>query len=222
MHSFYLSEPYRARDVCFLELWEMQGWRVKVYGILQQALFTCPPDNPSEISDEQLIETALTTDHPFLEGFTLQRLQREGWVRLNVPHDWRPFAEGGFPTPSGKAEFYAASLREKGFDPLPTHTTPAGRESDTRQQSYPLVLITGKSLHFLNSSYAHSSRHLKAEGEQPQLEIHPSDAKRRGLKHLSRVRVFNEQGEVIVQYSLFPQMHSGYHYLHDMCLPFQK
>jgi anaerobic selenocysteine-containing dehydrogenase len=78
-----------------------------------------------------------------------------------------------------------------------------------RQQSYPLVLITGKSLHFLNSSYAHSSRHLKAEGEQPQLEIHPADAKRRGLKSRSRVRVFNEQGEVIVQCSISDKVRQG-------------
>ena len=159
-------------------------------------------------TDEALIETALRTDHPFIKGITLDRLKNEGYVRLNIPVNWRPFAEGAFPTPSGKAEFYSASLKEKGFDPLPTHAVSPARESGTHRQSYSLVLITGKTLHFLNSSYAHSSRHLKAEGE-PQLQIHPTDAQRRGLKPQDRVRVFNERGEVIVCCSVSDRARQG-------------
>ena len=37
-------------------------------------------------------------------GITLDRLRREGPIRLNLPHDYAPFAGGGFPTPSGKCE----------------------------------------------------------------------------------------------------------------------
>jgi anaerobic selenocysteine-containing dehydrogenase len=145
-------------------------------------------------TDEELIETALRSDHPLLKGITLDRLKREGWVRLNVPDDWRPFADGGFPTPSGKAEFYSSTLEAQGFDPLPSYMprTPSGND---QTDSYPLVLITGKSLHFLNSSYGHSKRHLRAEGEA-RLEISIADAEPRGLQSQDTVRVFNQRGAV--------------------------
>jgi anaerobic selenocysteine-containing dehydrogenase len=158
-------------------------------------------------TDEELIETALRTDQPLFKGITLDRLKREDYVRLNIPEDWRPFAEGGFPTPSGKAEFYSASLQENGFDPLPTHS-PRSAKEEVARQSYPLVLITAKSLHFLNSSYAQSSRHINAEGE-PRLEIHPTDADFRGLKSQDRVRVFNERGELIVCCSVSDRAREG-------------
>ena len=45
-----------------------------------------------------------TTRH--LRGVTLERLQAEGAVPLAVP-DEPPFADGRFPTPSGKVELYS-------------------------------------------------------------------------------------------------------------------
>ena len=49
-------------------------------------------------SDETLLRTALNSKHPWLEGITYERLLEHGYVRLNQPDDWRPFANGGFPT----------------------------------------------------------------------------------------------------------------------------
>src|SRR5207247_2274922 len=85
-----------------------------------------------EVSDEQLAAESLkpgTTygDFPPRDGFAgidLERLRREGPIRLNVPKDYAPFAEGGFNTPSGKCELYSPSLADKGLDPLPTYTPP--------------------------------------------------------------------------------------------------
>ena len=56
-------------------------------------------------SDESIVRAALDSDHPYLEGVTFERLWQHGWAPLNLPADWRPFADGGFPTPSGKCEF---------------------------------------------------------------------------------------------------------------------
>jgi hypothetical protein len=36
----------------------------------------------------------------------------EGSIRLNHERDWRPFANGGFPTPSGKAHLWSDDLRK--------------------------------------------------------------------------------------------------------------
>lgn len=159
-------------------------------------------------SDEQLIETALKTDHPFLKGITLERLKREKWIRLNIPDDWRPFADGQFSTPSGKAEFYSSSLRDRGFDPLPTHTPRPASSNGNGRKVHPLMLITGKSLHFLNSSYGHSMRHRRAEGEA-RLEISRADAEHRGLKSMDVVRVFNERGELTARCSVSERARPG-------------
>jgi hypothetical protein len=51
-----------------------------------------------------LLRTALNSHHPLLEGITFERIWADGYARLNTPNDWRPFEQGGLPTPSGKAE----------------------------------------------------------------------------------------------------------------------
>ncbi len=149
-------------------------------------------------SDEDMIRMALASDHPFLRGITYERLAREGWAPLDLPDDWRPFAEGRFPTSSGKCHFYAENLAAQGMDPLPAFV-PAreSRAGDAELAArYPLSLITPKSaLRFLNSSYANMPRHLKAEGE-PRLSIHPRDAAPRNVGDGESVRVFNDRGDV--------------------------
>ena len=138
-------------------------------------------------SDESMLRKALASGHPWLEGITYERLWEDGYVRLNCPDDWRPFAEGGFATRSGKAELYSEPLEELGHDPLPW----AGeiRSGDGLQ------LITGKSLYYLNSGYNNMDRHRRRSGELF-IEIHPDDARTRGVAAGDAVRVWNERGEV--------------------------
>ena len=138
-------------------------------------------------SDESMLRAALNSGHPWLEGITYERLWEEGYVRLNRPDDWRPFADGGFATPSGKAELYSEALREAGHDPLPS-------PGDIPTQPG-LQLITGKQLHFLNSGYNNMDRHQRRAGELF-VEIHPDDAIVRGVNAGDLVRVWSQRGEV--------------------------
>ncbi len=140
-------------------------------------------------SDEDLIRAALTSDHPYLRGISYERLIEDGWAPLNVP-DARPrFAEGGFPTPSGKCELFAASLEAYGLDPLPGYVPPPA-------DSHPLILMSAKSsLHFLNTSYTNLPRHGRAEGEMV-VDMHPEDAGPRRIADGALVRVRNERGSV--------------------------
>ncbi len=152
-------------------------------------------------SDEDMIRAALESDHPYLQGITFEGLLEEGWAPLSLPEDWRPFARGNFPTPSGKCEFYAESLIAEGMDPLPAYEPPEESPAgDSNLASrYPLNLLTPKStLHFLNSSYANLPRHLKAAGE-PQLQIHPDDASPRGIEDGDKVEVYNDRGKVEIR-----------------------
>ncbi|HKA48954.1 MAG TPA: molybdopterin-dependent oxidoreductase [Candidatus Dormibacteraeota bacterium] len=140
-------------------------------------------DEPAfQPSDEELIRTALRTDHPYMEGITYERLLEDGWAELRLPDSRRtPFASGGFPTPSGRCELFT--------EPAPQHVPPA---ADT----YPLIMISAKTgLHFLNSSYSNLPWHLRAEGS-PEVQIDPADARRRGIGDGDQVRVHNERGEL--------------------------
>jgi anaerobic selenocysteine-containing dehydrogenase len=149
-------------------------------------------------SDESMIRAALTSNHPYLRGIDFEELRTQGWAPLNLPADWLPYANGGFLTPSGKCEFYSTALAERGLDPLPTYLpageSPAGNPALAAR--YPLLLLTPKSaLHFLNSSYANSPRHLRAE-RAPFLDIHPQDAASRAIVEGDLVRVHNDRGSV--------------------------
>jgi anaerobic selenocysteine-containing dehydrogenase len=138
-------------------------------------------------SDEAMLRAALANRHPWLDGITYERLWEEGYARLSCPEDWRPFANGGFSTPSGKAELYSDALREAGHDPLPsTGEIRSGRG---------LQLITGKQLHFLNSGYNNLERHRRRAGELF-IELHADDASQRGVVDGEIVEVRSERGEL--------------------------
>lgn len=162
-------------------------------------------------TDMEIVRDVLDTNHEWLEGITFESLLQTGWAKLTIPEDWRPYAAGSFPTPSGKAEFYSESLRAQGFDPLPVFQpaaeSPAGDPEVVAR--FPLALMTGKSaLHFLNSSYSGTARHLKAERE-PLLDIHPEDAVPRHISEGDLVRVFNDRGEVTLRARIKDKVRSG-------------
>jgi anaerobic selenocysteine-containing dehydrogenase len=151
-------------------------------------------------SDESMLRAALASGHPWLDGITFERLWKEGYARLSCPEDWRPFADGGFATRSGKAELYSEPLQALGHDPLPwTGEIRAGAG---------LQLITGKSLHFLNSGYSNMDRHRRRAGELF-IEIHPEDAGTRGVASGDAVRVWNEAGEVRAVCSVSDRVRPG-------------
>ena len=74
--------------------------------------------------DLTMIGQALATNAEKLQGVTLEKLREKGWLRLNVPTPYLPYAEGGFSTPSGKCEFVSPRMKEMGLDPIPAFTPP--------------------------------------------------------------------------------------------------
>ena len=137
-------------------------------------------------SDEDLCRTALN-------GVSWERLKQTGWQKLEVPERFAPFAQGGFPTPSRKCEFYSASLEKQGIDPLPFYNPPAEVGDAELGKRFPLAMISPPARHFLNSSFANIARFREFESE-PHLDMHPSDAAARGIADGDRVRVFNDRG----------------------------
>jgi len=154
---------------------------------------------------DQAIDSVLDPDHPWLAGIDRARLEREGHVRLNFGHGdtetqreeepFLPFANGGFPTPSGKAEFYSESVLAKGLDPVVTFVPPAESRHSTEANTYPLELLARKADNFLNTTFTNQSSLQHMEDRQV-LEMTAADAERRNIRDGDRVRVFNRRGEI--------------------------
>ncbi len=120
----------------------------------------------------------------------------DGWQRLDVPERYAPFAQGDFPTPSGKCEFASATLAAQGLDPaarLHPAARVAGIESRRSAARYPLAFISPPARNFLNSSFANLPAFV-AEERTPWLDLNPADAAPRGIADGDRVRIFNDRG----------------------------
>ncbi len=143
------------------------------------------PDQCLYESEDDMIRTLLASGHPNLEGITLERLDAEHHVRLNLPTPYLPFADGGFGgTPGGKAQL--------GIDGL-AYTPPPESRFGPGISDYPLEMISPKAHDAMNSTF----------GYQPALDaetaiawINSIDAQSRGIANGDVVRLFNARGEV--------------------------
>jgi anaerobic selenocysteine-containing dehydrogenase len=149
-----------------------------------------------EPTDEDLaIEAISTNGSGAFSGLTLERLHQEGPIRLNVPPDYAPFAEGRFPTPSGKCELYSPAMAARGVDPLPAYVPPH-EDPQTRPDlatRYPLQMLSPPEPSFLNSTFVNVASLRKKAGE-PTVHIHMDDAAAREITEGQAVRVFNDRG----------------------------
>ncbi|GLW66803.1 molybdopterin oxidoreductase [Actinomadura rubrobrunea] len=143
-------------------------------------------------SDERLAEQALASDHPWMTGITLDRLRKEGFVRMAVPAPFLPYAEK-FPTPSGRLEFRSRRAEALGLDPVAGYTPPGEVTDPERARRYPLALVSAAPHHFLNTQFGDNAE-LRRRSGGPTVRLHPDDAAARGLSSGQRVRVANERG----------------------------
>ena len=141
--------------------------------------------------DESLIASAL-------KNVDLETLRKDGYVRLDVPEDLLPYANGGFATSSGRVELFSEALAGLGHDPLPDFVPP--RESAAGDPElagrYPLALLTPKHhTRFLNSSYSHLPKHGPVEGG-PFVELDLLDARARSIAEGDLVDIWNDRGRL--------------------------
>ncbi|BCQ24271.1 molybdopterin oxidoreductase family protein [Caballeronia sp. NK8] len=146
-------------------------------------------------TDEQLASKAFRWDDRTLDGQSWDTLKASGWLELDI--DEAPLAEGAFRTPSGKCEFYSERLKSEGLDPLPDYLPPyeSADGSPELAARYPLAMISPPARNFLNSSFVNIES-LRAAEREPHLDIHPSDAKSRGIADGVLVRIFNDRGSM--------------------------
>jgi len=149
-------------------------------------------------SDDALARAAFRANDVRAQGIEWETLKENGWQRLNVPRPYAPFANGNFPTRSGKCEFWSDALAAQGQDPLPAYLPP--RESVASNPSlaerYPLAFLSPPARNFLNSSFANLPVFV-AEEKTPHLDIHADDAAPRSITTGDPVRVFNDRGSLL-------------------------
>ncbi len=146
-------------------------------------------------SDETMARQLLASGDPSLDGITLENLKQNGWARLNYPVDGAILADG-FPTPSGRLEFFSETMAADGLDPLAGYTEPheAAQRGTELSKRFPLALIANARHYALNSMFANSPLHSRRQGP-PVIQIHPDDALPRGLSSGMTVTVFNDRGK---------------------------
>jgi anaerobic selenocysteine-containing dehydrogenase len=129
-------------------------------------------------------------------GITVEQLTAHPEGIVYEPVRYQKYKESGFKTPSGKFEFVSAYLKRYGYAYLPEYIAPAYLSKPN--PDYPYVLITG-ARHVV---YLHGrNRNLDAARSaipQPEIEIHPEDAKRLGVKTGDTVSVTSTVGSVEV------------------------
>ncbi|CAA2100785.1 molybdopterin-containing oxidoreductase family protein [Variovorax paradoxus] len=136
-------------------------------------------------SDETLCRTAFAGD-----AIDFAELLAQGFTSVKLAE--APYAEGGFPTPSGRCEFFSARLEAMGQNGVPDHVPnwePAGSSAE-----FPLAMISPPARNFLNSTFVNVTS-LRAIEVEPLLEINEADAAARGIEDGALVRVFNQRGE---------------------------
>ena len=136
-------------------------------------------------SDADLMDDAIDPADARLGGVRPSRLPTDKATAMTIGGEPAILFKNVFPkTPSGKVELASGYLEAKYGQRLPSY-----RAYET---PYPLILITPASDERITSTFGG----LKAGDATPPLEMHPDDARARGLKDGIMVRVWNELGEV--------------------------
>ncbi|MES2324535.1 MAG: molybdopterin oxidoreductase family protein [Pseudomonadota bacterium] len=159
-------------------------------------------------TDDQLAAQAFDKTHERAIGVDWDSLKRSGWKKLNMPD--APFAHGGFPTPSGKCEFYSATMLADGLDPVPDYIAPYESKASNPDLAarYPLAMISPPARNFLNSSFVNVTSLRSTEGE-PRLDMHPDDCAARAIADGDMVRIFNDRGSFVCKARMTTKARAG-------------
>jgi anaerobic selenocysteine-containing dehydrogenase len=156
-------------------------------------------------ADTEIDKFLLNKLKPFPD-ISLERL-KEGPL-LTAGHQEIAFSDLKFTTPSGKIELFSkeASLKWE-VDSLPSYTENKESIRATKQENtkYPLYFLTPNTKNRIHSQF-NNLEYIRQFSDAPRLQIHPHDAKKRGLSEGDQVKIYNERGylqsEVTLDFSI--------------------
>ena len=161
------------------------------------------------LTEPSLFDDDMTILRQSLPTIDIDELRRNRWMKVPYPEDGRPWADGGFPTATGKVELASVALEQMGQPRLPTFVPPKEGPTSPAAARFPLQLMTPKHhARFLNSSYSQLPKHGPAEGG-PFVDLDPGDAAARGLTEGDRARVFNDRASLELPVKISGRMRPG-------------
>jgi molybdopterin-containing oxidoreductase family molybdopterin binding subunit len=152
-------------------------------------------------SDEEYLKEILTSDHPTMEGVSLEKL-KEGPMPekiIDMPQK--------FNTPTGTIEFYVEKLVPFGQQ-LPVYLEPVESTITFKAKKYPLSLLSSHSINRVHTTAGNCPSLLNKDPE-PTVQINPADANQRNIKDGEIVLVFNDKGRVRIKAKLSEDIMPG-------------
>lgn len=146
-------------------------------------------DDCFDDTEDEMVRQTLDSGHPFLQGITLERLESERSVRLQIPSPFLPFASGTFPTATGRVDLGSANLQ---------YTPPAESRLGDRAlgAKFPLEMISAKNDDSMNSTFGNRP---DVDGQTSLAYLHSVDADCRRILSGDNVRIFNDRGSYIAK-----------------------
>ena len=123
---------------------------------------------------------------------------------------YRHYEKEGFDTPSGKVELYSHTLKNWGYDPLPTYREPPETMYSEPElaDDYPLIMTSRK-----DTVYRHSGGRqipsLRKRISHPTVRIHPTTADRFNIKEEDLVNISTKRGCIRQKAHLDDRLHPG-------------
>ena len=139
-----------------------------------------------------IMRQLLNTKAPWYKDVTLERLQKEKWIKLPYPSSVPVRSGGKCGTESGKIELYSEMMKRAGFDPV----IDLGLCEDDMpevEKKLPFRLLSPGIPQRVNSSF-YNVKYIRAFNAY-ECEISPEDAQKLGIKMGDRVRLTNQRGE---------------------------
>ena len=130
---------------------------------------------------------------------TLERLEREKMIRINVPEEpkWDPWLMNPLPceNETGRYEIYAERLADLDL----AVTKPLQPRKIGQSAEYPYQFFSGRQRFFMQSSFTDDPITIKLSGGEPATRLNPKDARELGLEDGDIVEVYNERGHVVTK-----------------------
>jgi anaerobic selenocysteine-containing dehydrogenase len=130
-------------------------------------------------------------------GVSLEDLKKHPEGVVYKPTRYRKYRDRPFGTRTGKFEFTSGYLKSRGYSELPEYRPP--RYLSRPRKDFPLVLSTGARLYLYYHSRYHNVPRFLSAVPNPEVEIHPEDAAKLGIKDKDRVRVTSDIGSLEIQ-----------------------
>ena len=156
--------------------------------------------------EDDLIAQALDSKHPWFEGITKERLEREGMAPLGLPKN-----ERGEALPFSTHEWFQTPDRKAILLPLPAwHAATESRSNTEAAAKFPLEMLARKGDNYMNTTFANLPNHRKMESKTAGvLEIRAADAAARGISSGDAVNVWNDRGQIQLTARISESIPSG-------------